>query len=69
MPQNLVEKIAQTFAVGLEPGHIVRSGDYLAIQPAHVMTHDNTGAVIPKFKEIGAKQIFNTAPGGLYARP
>ena len=60
MSQNLVEKIAQSFAVGLEPGHIVRSGDYLAIQPAHVMTHDNTGAVIPKFKEIGAKQIFNT---------
>jgi homoaconitate hydratase len=60
MSQNLVEQIAQSFAVGLEPGHIVRSGDYLAIQPAHVMTHDNTGAVIPKFKEIGAKQIFNT---------
>lgn len=60
MSQNLVEKIAQTFAVGLEAGHVVSSGDYLAIQPAHVMTHDNTGAVIPKFKEIGAKQIFNT---------
>ncbi len=59
MPQNLVDKIAQSFAVGLEPGHTVRSGDYLAIQPAHVMTHDNTGAVIPKFREIGAKQIFN----------
>ena len=36
MSQNLVEKIAQTFAVGLEPGHVVHSGDYLAIQPAHV---------------------------------
>ncbi len=60
MSQNLVEKIAQTFAVGLEPDHVVHSGDYLAIQPAHVMTHDNSGAVIPKFKEIGAKQIFNT---------
>lgn len=55
--QNLVEKIAQPFAVGLKEGHIVRSGDYLSIRPAHVMTHDNTGAVIPKFKSIGATDI------------
>jgi homoaconitate hydratase len=59
MGQNLVEKIAQRFAVGLESGHTVRSGDYLSIQPRHVMTHDNTGAVIPKFREIGAKAIAN----------
>jgi homoaconitate hydratase len=59
MAQTLVEKIAQRFAFGLEPGHIVRSGDYLSIQPAHVMTHDNTGAVIPKFKEIGATRMAN----------
>jgi homoaconitate hydratase len=57
MSQNLVEKIAQKFAVDLEPGHLVRAGDYLSIRPAHVMTHDNTGAVIPKFKSIGAKKI------------
>ncbi|MEW6050902.1 MAG: homoaconitase [Candidatus Zixiibacteriota bacterium] len=59
MSQNLVEKIAQKYAVGLEPGHEVHAGDYLSIQPAHVMTHDNTGAVIPKFKEIGATKIHN----------
>jgi homoaconitate hydratase len=59
MGQNLVEKIAQRYAVGLEPGHVVRAGDYLSIQPAYVMTHDNTGAVIPKFKEIGAKAMAN----------
>jgi homoaconitate hydratase len=55
--QNLVEKIAQRFAVGLEDGHIVHAGDYLSIKPAHVMTHDNTGAVIPKFKSIGATKV------------
>jgi len=55
--QNLVEKIAQKYAVGLEKGHLVSSGDYLSIRPAHVMTHDNTGAVIPKFKSIGAARI------------
>lgn len=60
MPQNLIEKLAQRFAVGLEAGHVVRAGDYLYIQPAHVMTHDNTGAVIPKFKGIGATRIANT---------
>ncbi len=59
MPQTLIEKIAQAFAVGLEPGQTVHSGDYIMIQPAHVMTHDNTGAVIPKFKKIGAKTFFN----------
>ena len=57
--QNLVEKIAQKFAVGLDKGHVVRAGDYLSIRPAHVMTHDNTGAVIPKFKLIGAARINN----------
>ena len=60
MPQTLVEKIAQKYAVGLEKGHEVHSGDYLMIQPAYVMTHDNTGAVIPKFKSIGAKKLFNS---------
>ena len=59
MGQNIIEKIAQKFAVGLEPGQTVRSGDYISIQPAHVMTHDNTGAVIPKFKAIGAAKIAN----------
>lgn len=59
MPQNLIEKIAQRYAVGLEAGHVVRAGDYLSIRPAHVLTHDNTGAVIPKFKSIGAKKVAN----------
>jgi homoaconitate hydratase len=59
MPQTLVEKIAQNFAVGLSENHIVHSGDYIMIQPAYVMTHDNTGAVIPKFKSIGATKLFN----------
>ncbi len=59
MPQNLVEKIAQRYAAGLDSGHIVRAGDFLSIRPAHVLTHDNTGAVMPKFKEIGAAAFAN----------
>ncbi|MDP3581787.1 MAG: homoaconitase, partial [Ignavibacteria bacterium] len=57
MPQALTEKIAQEFSVGLSTDKIVRSGDYVTIRPAHVMTHDNTGAVIPKFKSIGATKL------------
>jgi len=59
MTQTLIEKIAQRFAVNLEPGHEVHAGDYLSISPAHCMTHDNSGAVIPKFKSIGARKIAN----------
>jgi homoaconitate hydratase len=57
MPQTLIEKMAQKFAVGLEDNHEVHSGDYLSIKPAYIMTHDNTGAVIPKFKGIGAAKL------------
>lgn len=59
MSQTLIEKIAQRFAVGLPEGHEVHAGDYISIRPAYVMTHDNTGAVIPKFKSIGAVKLHN----------
>ncbi|MEW5795969.1 MAG: homoaconitase [Candidatus Zixiibacteriota bacterium] len=59
MAQNLIEKIVQRFAVGLEPGQEVHAGDFVSIRPAHVMTHDNTGAVIPKFTSIGATKILD----------
>jgi aconitase A len=57
MPQTLIEKIVQKFALDLPAAEEVHSGDYLFIRPAHVLTHDNTGAVIPKFKSIGAEKI------------
>ncbi len=60
MSQNIIEKIAQRFAVGLDEGTILNSGDFISIKPAHVMTHDNTGAVIPKFKSIGATKLANS---------
>jgi homoaconitate hydratase len=58
---TLVEKIAARHADGLAPGTAVRSGDFISIRPRHVMTHDNTGAVIPKFKQIGATTIADSA--------
>ncbi len=59
MSQNLIEKIAQKYAADLDKDHEVHSGDYLSIRPAYVMTHDNTGAVIPKFISIGATRLHN----------
>lgn len=47
-PQTVIEKVVQKYAVGLAPGKAVRAGDYVMIQPEHVMTHDNTGPVISK---------------------
>jgi homoaconitate hydratase len=61
MGLTLVEKIAGRHADGLPPGAVVRSGDFISIRPRHVMTHDNTGAVIPKFKQIGATTIADPA--------
>ena len=59
MSQTLIEKIAQKHTAALTSNQIVHSGDYIMIQPAYVMTHDNTGAVIPKFKSIGAQKFAN----------
>jgi homoaconitate hydratase len=58
MPQTIVEKIAQShLAEG--PKRPLRTGDFVSIRPHRVMTHDNTSAVMSKFKSIGAKRIQN----------
>jgi len=61
MRQTVTEKIVQAHAVGLAPGQVVQAGDIVAVRPKHVMTHDNTGAVIPKFKSIGAAKVADPA--------
>src|SRR5213595_3769630 len=61
MGLTLVEKIAARHADELAPGTAVHAGDFISIRPRHVMTHDNTGAVIPKFKQIGATTIADPA--------
>ena len=60
MGQTIVEKIAQAhMAEG--PDRPLRAGDFLSIRPYHVMTHDNTSAVMKKFKAIGAKNVHDPA--------
>ncbi|EDR08655.1 uncharacterized protein LACBIDRAFT_184939 [Laccaria bicolor S238N-H82] len=59
VPQTVIEKVVQRYAVGLPEGKAVKAGDYVMIRPEHVMTHDNTGPVITKFNSIGATHIHN----------
>ena len=60
MGQTIVEKIAQAhMAEG--PNRPLRAGDFLSIRPYHVMTHDNTSAVMKKFKTIGARNVHDPA--------
>lgn len=61
MSQTITEKVVQSHAVGLEPGEEVRAGDLVTVRPKHVMTHDNTGAVLPKFRAIGATRVADPA--------
>jgi len=56
MGQTVVEKIAQQhLAEG--PKRPLRAGDFVSIRPYHVMTHDNTSAVMKKFQAIGANKV------------
>ena len=59
MGQTITEKIAQAhLAEG--PKRSLRAGNFVSIRPKHVMTHDNTSAVMKKFKSIGAAKIHDT---------
>jgi homoaconitate hydratase len=63
MAQTVIEKIVQAHAVGLpenqSPAYEVRTGDFVTLVPDHVMTHDNTSAVMGKFKGLGVPRIKN----------
>jgi homoaconitate hydratase len=52
----MVEKIAQAHMAS-GPKRPLRAGDFVSIRPFHVMTHDNTSAVMSKFKTIGAPKV------------
>ena len=53
MTQTLVEQIASAHSGGAP----VFAGDFIRIRPKHIMTHDNTSAVMKKFKSIGADRV------------
>ena len=57
MRQTVTEKIVQAHAEGLTEGQVVRAGDMVTVRPFHILTHDNTGAILPKFRAIGAERV------------
>ena len=57
MGQTIVEKIAQLHLAEGSPNRPLRAGDFVSIRPRHVMTHDNTSAVMKKFRAIGAQRL------------
>jgi homoaconitate hydratase len=57
MGQTVVEKIAQRHLADGPSGRPLLAGDFVSIRPRHVMTHDNTAAVMKKFQAIGASRI------------
>ncbi len=58
MPLTLIEKIASAH-IAYSGGATVHCGEIVNIRPRHIMTHDNTSAVMGKFKSIGAQRIHN----------
>ncbi len=61
MGRTVAEKIAGTHQVSGPEGRPARAGDFLTLRPDHVMTHDNTAAVMLKFASIGAGKMADPA--------
>jgi len=61
MGQTVIEKIAQSAMTAGPEGRQLRAGDFLSMRPRHVMTHDNTSAVMKKFSTIGAPAVADPA--------
>ena len=60
MGETIVEKIAQLHMTE-GPSRSLRVGDVVSLRPRHVMTHDNTAAVITKFNAIGATSVHDAS--------
>jgi homoaconitate hydratase len=58
MGATVVEKLARTHMVE-GPARPLRPGDMVMLRPRHLLTHDNTAAVITKFAAIGADRVFD----------
>ncbi len=56
MGQTVVEKIIAAHMVS-GPDRPLRAGDFVSVRPRHVMTHDNTAAVLNKFEGLGIEAL------------
>ncbi len=57
MAQTVIEKITQAHALDLARGAELHAGDFVTLVPDHVMTHDNTSAVLQKFEKLGMGKV------------
>ena len=57
MAQTVIEKIAQLHAVDLAEGTELHAGDFVTLVPDHILTHDNTAAVLLKFEKLGVAKV------------
>ncbi|HEX6559072.1 MAG TPA: aconitase family protein, partial [Longimicrobiales bacterium] len=58
MKQTIVEKVVQAHMTQ-GPSRFVRAGDMVSLHPRHVLTHDNTAAVLKKFRALGGQHVFD----------
>jgi homoaconitate hydratase len=56
MGATVVERIARQHMV-TGPQRPLRPGDMVSLRPRHLLTHDNTSAVLSKFRGLGADRI------------
>ena len=59
MGNTVVEKIARSHMTSGPADRPLQAGDFLTVRPRHVMTHDNTAAVMKKFKSIGVRKVLD----------
>ncbi|MCG8417947.1 MAG: 3-isopropylmalate dehydratase large subunit [Proteobacteria bacterium] len=57
MKLTLVEKIINRHALDKNRRTPLRSGDIAIVRPKHVMTHDNTSAIMEKFFRMGGVRV------------
>ena len=56
-PRTFVQSVIARHAVGGLGNHPPRPGDLVWLQPARLMTHDNTSAVLARFRSMGATRV------------
>jgi homoaconitate hydratase len=57
MGQTIVEKIAEYHLSDAPPDRPVKEGNFVSIWPRHVLTHDNTAAVMKKFEGLSVNKV------------
>lgn len=58
MGQTVVEQVAQQHMTR-GPARRLRAGDMVSLRPRHILTHDNTSAVLKKFRALGGTRVFD----------